>query len=181
MYRSTRLAQPMNSELPPYNTLLGLLLDLSDVPQDLRFHPEGDALYHSLQVFGHARRTTKDPLIRAAALFHDVGKAYSGSEHDQIGADLLDGVLNPRVVYLVRHHLDLLRTPRQTKRRHNHDKDLLGDLMLLRRFDLAGRNPHADVMNPEEALDCLLGDPESHLLSPGHECHIYDELEETWS
>jgi len=32
-----------------------LLLPLENVKQNLKFHPEGDALYHSLQVFDHAR------------------------------------------------------------------------------------------------------------------------------
>ena len=32
-----------------------LLLPLENVKQPLKYHPEGDALYHSLQVFDHAR------------------------------------------------------------------------------------------------------------------------------
>src|SRR4051794_22090790 len=97
--------------------LLDLLLALDGVAQPARYHPEGDALYHSLQVFDCARRETDDRTMWAAALLHDVGKAIDGQTHDEVGADLLDGLVCPRVVWLVRHHLDLLRAPARTRRR----------------------------------------------------------------
>ena len=138
--------------------LLELLLALDRIPQDPRYHPEGDALYHSLQVFQHARRESPDPALHAAALLHDVGKALRSPEHDADGADLLDGLVAPRIVWLVRHHLDLLREPGVTRRRL-HGTVRLQDLEHLRRWDLAGRSPRAWVCSPEEAVHLLLQDP----------------------
>lgn len=134
--------------------LLDLLQALDGVPQDPRYHPEGDALFHSLQVFAHARRETDDPVLIGAALLHDVGKALRGPDHDAEGADLLEGLVHPRIVWLVRHHLDLLRAPGVTRRRLR-DTDRLGALERLRRWDLAGRSPRAVVPSPEEAISYL--------------------------
>src|SRR5690606_4791629 len=44
-----------------HHELLSLLLALDGVQQPLRYHPEGDALYHSLQVFDLAYAATDDP------------------------------------------------------------------------------------------------------------------------
>jgi hypothetical protein len=134
--------------------LLELLTGLDGVAQSVRYHPEGDALFHSLQVFDHARAHTEDRELWAAALFHDVGKAIDGALHDEIGADLLEGLLNDRIVFLVRHHLDLLRDPRRVRRRFHGTREL-ADLECLRRWDLAGRQPHARVLTPEAAVAAL--------------------------
>lgn len=148
--------------LPPttavYADLLDLLVALDRIPQDPRYHPEGDALYHSLQVFQHARRESRDPALVAAALLHDVGKALRAGDHAVEGADLLEGLVAPRVVWLVRHHLDLLHSPGAT-RRHLRGTVKLHDLELLRRWDLAGRSPRASVCSPEEAVNYLTLDP----------------------
>ncbi len=134
-----------------HDELLDLLLGLDGISQDPRYHPEGDALYHSLQVFEHARRETDDPEMLAAALLHDVGKALRSPAHDADGADLLEGLVPDRVVWMVRHHLDLLRAPAQTRRRLRGTASLR-DLEHLRRWDLAGRSPSASVCSPEEAV-----------------------------
>ena len=45
-------------------------------------HPEGDALYHSLQVFHLAREARPyDEEFLLAALLHDVGKAVDPQDH----------------------------------------------------------------------------------------------------
>ena len=146
-----------------YADLLDLVVALDRIPQSPRYHPEGDALYHSLQVFQHARRESRDPVMHAAALLHDVGKALRAGDHDAEGADLLEGLVAPRVVWLVRHHLDLLREPGATRRRLHNTVDLR-DLELLRRWDLAGRSPRATVCSPAEAVTFITRDPAA--LSP---------------
>jgi hypothetical protein len=154
--------------------LFSLLEALNGVQQSPRYHPEGDALYHSLQVFQLARRATEDRVLWAAALFHDVGKAIDGGAHDEVGADLLEGLLCDRAVWLVRHHLDLLKEPRRTRHRHRGTPALL-DLERLRRWDLGGRNPHARVLSPEEAFEELFGGDTSILDDEDEEGDADDE------
>lgn len=151
-----------------YSDLLDLLVSLDGIRQDPYWHPEGDALYHSLQAFDLARRDTEDRALWAAALLHDVGKAISSPDHDEVGADLLDGLVSPRIVWLVKHHLDLLRTPAVTKRRL-HRSRALTDLQRLRRWDVGGRSPIAIVATPEIALEMLFDKADMTLLSPGGE------------
>jgi exopolyphosphatase/pppGpp-phosphohydrolase len=148
-----------------HDDLLDLLLALNGVRQNPRYHPEGDALFHSLQAFDLARRATDDRALWAAALLHDVGKAVSSPDHDAIGADLLDGLVAPRIVWLVRHHLDLLDAPGVTKRRLR-GTTALQDLQRLRRWDVGGRSPFAAVLDPEAALAVLFDGAEIHALSP---------------
>jgi HD superfamily phosphodiesterase len=137
--------------------LLSLVEALDGIRQSPRYHPEGDALFHSLQVFELACRSTPDRVLWAAALFHDVGKAIDTATHDEIGADLLEGLLCERAVWLVRHHLDLLRDPRATRYRYR-GTAALRDLEKLRRWDLGGRDPRARVMSVEGALHHLFQD-----------------------
>ncbi|MFO0612890.1 MAG: HD domain-containing protein [Polyangiaceae bacterium] len=127
-----------------------LLTHLDGVRQSPRWHPEGDALFHSLQAFDVARRMTRDPAFAVTALFHDVGKAVDGATHDEVGADLLEGLLSDRAVWLVSHHLDLLREPRRARRRLARED--LRDLELLRAIDLAARRPDVRVTPLEDAL-----------------------------
>lgn len=131
-----------------------LLSALDGVTQNPRWHPEGDALYHSLQALDVARRLTREPLFWIAGLFHDVGKAVDSATHDEVGADLLDGLVPERIVWLVSHHLDLLRDPRRTRRRVVRED--LRDLELLRTIDLGARSPDARVLPVDEALDLAL-------------------------
>lgn len=129
--------------------ILTWLGDLDGVPQDARFHPEGDALFHSLQVFERALDDRAEGELLAAALLHDIGKAHGGRDHDAIGAELLIG-WPQRITWCVAHHLDLLRSPRQARSRLAGTL-ALRDLERLRRWDLAGRDPRARVREPEEA------------------------------
>jgi hypothetical protein len=148
--------------------LFSLLSDLDGVRQSPRYHPEGDALFHSLQVFELARRSTTNRVLWAAALFHDVGKAQGGPDHDEVGADLLTGLLCPHAVWLVRHHLDLLYDGRTARRRHR-GTEALRDLELLRRWDVGGRDPRARTVSLEEALDQLFSGDDSFLDPDGLE------------
>ncbi len=155
-----------------YNDLFFLLTSLDGVAQNKRHHPEGDALYHSLQVFGQALQHSSDPELWAAALLHDIGKAIQSREHARIGAQELEGLVSNRVVWLVRHHMDLVYAARRTRKKLRNDARLR-DLVALRKWDLAGRKPHARVMAVEDALECLLQEQDrisgtcaAHLQTP---------------
>lgn len=135
--------------------LLSLLEPLEAVGQSPVHHPEGNALFHSLQVFEQARRSSREPTHWAAALLHDLGKAVVAPCHAAAGADLLDGIANAHVQWLVAHHLDLLREPKLTRITLALDPRLR-DLERLRAWDLAGRKIHALVPSVERALGVLL-------------------------
>ena len=135
--------------------LISLLDDLEFIEQHPKYHPEGDALFHSLQVFQLSLVKSKDPIIWAAALFHDVGKAINGPEHDCIGAQMLSGVLHPNIIWLIEHHLDLMKKNKKTIQKYKNEQKLI-DLQLLRKLDVAGRDPFAQVMTVEKSVDFLM-------------------------
>ena len=130
---------------------------LEAVKQNVKYHPEGDALFHSLQVFELARHARPyDEEFLLAALLHDVGKAIDPHDHVATGVEALRGAVPPRTLLLVEHHMDLLYAkpgdPPPVA-----DADLLEDLKLLRDCDNAGRVPGAEVGTVAEALDYLRG------------------------
>ena len=74
-----------------------LLLPLENVKENPKYHPEGDALYHSLQVFDLARAELPyDEEFLLAALLHDVGKAIDRHDHVAAGLEALAGHITPR-------------------------------------------------------------------------------------
>jgi len=102
--------------------LLPEVFALADVPQPPDYHPEGDALTHTLLALRHLPPGA-DRRLTWAALLHDVGKALTTREirgrlraydHDRKGAELTMDILArlgmeereaADVVWLVRHHM----------------------------------------------------------------------------
>ena len=83
-----------------------LLLPLENVKGPLKYHPEGDALYHSLQVFDHARdELPYDEEFLTAALLHDIGKAIDPHDHVAAALEALDGFITERTAWLIEHHM----------------------------------------------------------------------------
>lgn len=142
-----------NNHLHDY--LIEILSDLEFIAESSTYHPEENVLVHSLQVFELAYHATHDPELWAAALLHDIGKATDIPDHAACGADLLKGLLSPRIVWLVRHHLDLLTHPKKTRHRLQH-KPQLKDLEQLRQWDLRGRQPNKPVVSLDFAINSLL-------------------------
>ncbi len=134
--------------------LFSLLENLADIEQSPKYHPEGNALYHSLQVFQCALQDTDNPILWAAALLHDVGKAIDYPDHARIGAAELEGLIHPYACWLIEHHLDLLTSPRRTRNKWRSSQKL-GDLGRLRKWDLKGRETDVEVMSVEQALETL--------------------------
>ena len=70
-------------------------------------HPEGDALYHSLQVFELAREELPyDEEFLLAALLHDVGKGLDPQDHIGAALEALDGHITPRTAWFIEHHTE---------------------------------------------------------------------------
>jgi predicted HD phosphohydrolase len=137
-----------------------LLLPLEDVKQSPKYHPEGDALYHSLQVFDLARdELPYDEEFQLAALLHDVGKAIDPGDHTGAALEALDGLITPRTAWLIEHHmaaqqiLDGTLGARAKRRLHAHDS--YEELLLLARCDRRGRRSGVEVPEVEESLNFI--------------------------
>ena len=132
------------------------LAPLANVKQDPKRHPEGDALYHSLQVFELARAARPyDDEFLFAALLHDVGKAID--PRDPIAAALtsLEGTISPRTAWLIEHQNALIKPVSPRTRADFSGHEWYEDLVLLRELDEQGRTPGIDVMDVDEAIEYL--------------------------
>ena len=150
------------------------LQPLEAVKQDPRYHPEGDALYHSLQVFERAREVRPyDEEFLLAALLHDVGKAIDPRDHVAASLQALRGTLTPRTAWLIEHHMDLLEKPgralKPAERRALEESEFYDDLVLLRDLDESGRAVGTPVGTLDEALAYLRGLESESYLAPSEE------------
>jgi hypothetical protein len=148
------------ADVDPYPLFRLLLLPLENVKGPAAYHPEGDVLYHSLQVFEQAKdRRAYDEEFLLAALLHDVGKGIDPTDHVRAGLDALDGLITPRTHWLIEHHMDAHDYRRGTLagrlRRELEASPDFEDLLLLRECDDAGRVPGAVVGTIDEALNYL--------------------------
>jgi predicted HD phosphohydrolase len=136
------------------------LLPLENVKQSRKYHPEGDALYHSLQVYDLAcDELPYDEEFLLAALLHDVGKAIDPRDHVMAALEALDGFITERTGWLIEHHMEAhaildqtigARAKRRLQQSENYD-----ELILLSRCDRAGRQAGVEATELEEALDYL--------------------------
>lgn len=142
-----------------------LLAPLESVKQNPAYHPEGDALYHSLQVFDLARNEREWDLdFCLAALVHDVGKAIDPTDHVGAGIEALEGLASERVLTLVAYHMQAhdyrAGTLGARARRRFEQLPDFEDLLLLSELDQAGRRRGATVCLLDEALDWLASSEE---------------------
>lgn len=136
----------------------GLLLPLENVMQDPQYHPEGDVLYHSLQVFDLALdRRPWDEEFLLAALLHDVGKGIDPRDHVNAGLQALEGTITARTSWLIANHMLAhqihdgsigARKHRRLRENENYE-----DLVLLGELDRAGRQQGVETTELDEALD----------------------------
>jgi hypothetical protein len=140
-----------------YELLLEPLESVMQSPED---HPEGDVLYHSLQVFELARqRLPYDEEFLLAALLHDVGKAIDRRNHVEAGLEALAGVIGERTAWLIEHHVEALSMREGTlgvrlRRRLEAAADF-DELMLLAECDRQGRTVGRQTPDVRGALDYL--------------------------
>jgi hypothetical protein len=137
-----------------------LLLPLEKVKQSPKWHPEGDALYHSLQVFDHARDALPyDEEFMLAALLHDIGKAIDPDRHVESALEALVDYVTPRTLWLVEHHMEAHQVCNGTigarARRRLEQSEDFETLMLLSQCDRAGRQRGVATPDVQEALDFL--------------------------
>jgi hypothetical protein len=144
----------------PYQLYRMLLLPLEEVKQSPRYHPEGDVLYHSLQVFELARdHKPYDEEFLLAALLHDIGKGLDPTDHVAAGLAALEGLITERTAFFIAHHMHAHdyragTLPGRIRRELEASPDF-DDLLLLRQLDDEGRVPGAPVGTVDEALDYL--------------------------
>ncbi|TWT94569.1 HD domain-containing protein [Stieleria varia] len=150
----------MDASPDRWNVYLSLLLPLENVKQNPRYHPEGDALFHSMQVYKLAKQEMPyDEEFLLAALLHDVGKAIDPDDHTLAGLEALEGYITNRTAWLIKHHMEAHKIADRTigarRRRRLTEHQLFDDLMLLCECDRGGRVPGAIVTEPELALDYI--------------------------
>ena len=143
-----------------FDVYRSLLAPLEKVMQKPQYHPEGDALYHSLQVFDLARdELPYDEEFLLAALLHDVGKGLDPQDHIGAGLDALEGYITPRTAWLIEHHSEAAALRDGTlgvrSRRRLEESENFEELMLLAQCDRAGRQVGVPASDVEDALDYL--------------------------
>ena len=160
-YPNTDLDQEVleaESKVDRFQIYRMLLLPLEQVKQSPKYHPEGDALYHSLQVYDLARdELPYDEEFLLAALLHDVGKAIDSRDHVVAGLEALGESISRRTAWLIEHHMAAaaLRDGAlgARARRRLETNEWFEELILLTECDRGGREQGVEVPELEDALD----------------------------
>lgn len=148
---------PVARETDRFQVYHSLLAPLEDVRLNPRHHPEGDALYHSLQVFALARSYLPyDEEFLLAALLHDVGRAIDPKECCAATLEAIEAVATPRCRWLIEHQHEARAFKDGTlgvrARRRLEESEHFEELMLLAECDDRGRVPGVEVPELDEAL-----------------------------
>ncbi len=154
-----------------YDLFEMLLQPLANVKQSARYHPEGDVLYHLLQVFELARKQVPyDEEFLQAALLHDIGKGIDPNDHVNAALQALEGLITERTRYLIENHM-MAHQYKSGELGHRNcirleRSEYLEDLLLLQELDKQGREPGVPVCTVTEALNYLRGLDHDHQYSP---------------
>lgn len=143
-----------------FSHYLSLLLPLDRVHRNRQTHPEGDVLYHSLQVFEMVRDAIPyDEDLLTAAILHDVGLGIDPFDAAAATLDAVSGWVSERTFWLIE-NLPLqhrvfdgtigIRARRRLSRHESSE-----ELNLLANCDTAGRVPGRIVCSAEEAILCI--------------------------
>ena len=120
-FRSLERADLLEITFPEIYNLRGKI-------QPSYYHPEGDAYEHSLKILDDVAEINPKPIIRFAALFHDIGKSTTPPEllphhykHEKRGLEILDKIDKRMILpsdwkkiaaFVIREHM---RAPRLEK------------------------------------------------------------------
>jgi predicted HD phosphohydrolase/predicted nucleotidyltransferase len=153
-------AAEVEEQVDPYQMFRLLLLPLEQVKQSAKYHPEGDVLYHLLQVFELAKDARPyDEEFLQAALLHDVGKGLDPFDHVGAALQALDGLITERTQFLIENHMLAQELKAGTlghrQRARLEASEDFEDLMLLRELDNAGREQGVYVGTVDEAIGYL--------------------------
>jgi len=148
----------IENQVDRFQVYEALLLPLENVRENRKYHPEGDALYHSLQVFDLAQNELPyDEEFLLAALLHDVGKGIDRDDHVAAGLEALDGQITERTAWLIEHHMlgHQLRdgTLGARARRRLRESPDFDELVLLATCDSDGRQVGVEAPELDEAID----------------------------
>jgi hypothetical protein len=154
------LAAEPEGEADPYQIYRLLLSPLENVKQSAKYHPEGDVLFHLLQVFELAKEAKPyDEEFLLAALLHDIGKGIDPANHVGAALEALEGLITERTQFLIENHMlaqELkIGTIGHRQRLRLESSEDFEDLMLLRDLDDRGRVRGARVGTLDDALDYL--------------------------
>ena len=150
-----------NSEkVDRFQVYYSLLLPLENVKQSPKYHPEGDALYHSLQVYDLAcDQLPYDEEFLLAALLHDVGKGIDPYDHVAAGLESVEEFVTERTSWLIEHHMEAHKVWDKTigarARRRLEQNESYHDLLLLGECDRGGRQVGVQTTSLEDALDYI--------------------------
>lgn len=140
-----------------FEDYLALLQPLDRVIQDPEYHPEGDVLYHSLQVFELVRESCDwDEELLLAALLHDVGKGIDPRAPLPATLAAVAAITSERTRWLIEHqqlaHSAAEGTIGIRARRRLLNSEDGEALQLLASCDREGRVPGRIVCTAEEAV-----------------------------
>jgi hypothetical protein len=152
-----RAVEELEEKVDPCTEFLTLLLPLEDVKQNPIYHPEGDALYHSLQVFDLAVDALPyDEEFLLAALLHDVGKGIDATDHVRSGVEVLQDLVSERTLWLVEHHMLAHQIQDRTLGARAHrrlrENESYHELVLLGECDRGGRKRGVPTTSLDDAL-----------------------------
>ncbi|MDG2469908.1 MAG: HD domain-containing protein [Pirellulaceae bacterium] len=140
-----------------FQVYAALLLPLENFKQNPKYHPEGDALYHSLQVYDLAcDQRPYDEEFLLAALLHDVGKGIDSTDHVNAGLEALEGFISERTAWLIENHMlaHAIHDHSIGARKHRRlrENESYAELLILGECDRQGRRTGVITEDMENAL-----------------------------
>ena len=140
-----------------YEQFHALLAPMDRVQLNRDTHPEGDLLYHSLQVYTLAKEARDwDEEFLVAALLHDVGKGIDPRDAHEATLTAIQGIVSDRTFWFIeqlpmQHRASEGTLGARARRRLSNHPDG-EELRLLAACDSDGRVPGRIVCTLEEAI-----------------------------